>query len=152
MSETTLAQLQRQLDSPDFIMEPNAISSLTRFLKAGGTPMQVVQLLSGGYRGTDDMCNLVSSWIEIADPAGGSTTTERIVDEHLRQLALQRFDRQSADSIFGANAGATPDWLQAMVEHPAHRQLIYDLAEKHEQSLLLHFAIKVRFLIQVAYF
>lgn len=155
----TREQLEQQLEQADSALEPGVLSLLSRFMKAGGNPLQSVNLLSSSYRGLPDMCNLVAEWMAVVDPDRGRDQAAGVIDRHLHALAIQHFDPARADSIFssvcaalsvcscakapGAGPkGASPDWIQGFVGFPSHRQLIYELANVHQQCLFLLFAIR----------
>jgi hypothetical protein len=52
MAAEELSRLEELLRRPDFVLEPTCWSTIVQYLKAGGTPQTVVEMLSDGYVGT----------------------------------------------------------------------------------------------------
>jgi negative elongation factor C/D len=79
-----------------------------------------------------------------------STTTpnnnnnNKIKDEayYLRKLAKERFDPGKFAGVFQAGGSGAPKWINGLIADPQGRQLIYHLAARHPDSLLLNFAIQ----------
>lgn len=73
-----------------------------------------------------------------------STEEEEIPDEatFLRQLAFQKFKPSIFANIFSTGGSGRPSWLNSLIADPDGRKLIYDLSHRHEDCLLLSFAIK----------
>jgi len=128
-----------RLSQTDAVMEPGVFVSMRQFLAQGGTPPQLIELLSDNYRGYAPLCNLLSDWLMTI----GKTVEEvhDIVEQHLHQVILETFDPRKADTIFQAH-GASPTWLEQLLEEAKWRQLIYALSEKHKNCLLLNFSIQ----------
>lgn len=67
----------------------------------------------------------------------------RLYDEayFLRSLVLDRFDPEKFSRIFAAGGSGAPKWLNSLVSYHEGRLLIYDLASRYENNILLNFAI-----------
>uniref|UniRef100_T1J261 Negative elongation factor D n=1 Tax=Strigamia maritima TaxID=126957 RepID=T1J261_STRMM len=125
---------------PDYIMEPGIFVQLKRFFQAGGSPDQVIELLSENYTGVAQMANLLAEWLL---QAGVSIQeVQQMVENHLKDLVIKHFDPKKADSIF-TDEGETPSWLTEIIEHSTWRSLIYRLAEDYPDCLMLNFTIKL---------
>jgi len=68
----------------------------------------------------------------------------KIKDEayYLRKLAKERFDPKKFAGVFQAGGSGAPKWINGLIADPQGRQLIYHLAARHPDSLLLNFAIQ----------
>ena len=55
---SALAALEARLAQKDFIMEPDAIDDVKRYVASGGAPSTAIELLSENYRGYAAMTSL----------------------------------------------------------------------------------------------
>jgi len=138
--QEVLNECLEKFSTPDYIMEPGIFSQLKKYFQAGGSPEQVIELLSANYKAVAQMANLVAEWLIL----GGVKVTEvqAMVENHLKDMILKTFDPKKADTIF-TEEGETPAWLTEMIEHPTWRSLIYRLAEEYPDCLMLNFTIKL---------
>ena len=60
----------------------------------------------------------------------------------LRELILEKFKPSTFENLFTSGGGGPPRWLNALVSEPGGRELIFQLSNKHDDSLLLSFALK----------
>lgn len=74
------------------------ISSLFRYFTVGGSPAQVIEMLSQNYSASAQMANLMAEWLILA----GATITDvqSMVENHLKEMILKTFDPKKADTIF----------------------------------------------------
>ncbi|KAL4235100.1 hypothetical protein ACF0H5_006738 [Mactra antiquata] len=126
--------------SKDFIMEPGVFAMLKMFLKAGGSPERVVELLSDNYYGIAQTVNLMAEWM--IQVGVDIKEVQEMVESHLKEMIIRTFDPKKADSIF-SDEGETPGWLAEMIEFPTWRELFYSLAEEYPDCLMLNFTIKL---------
>lgn len=124
----------------DYIMEPGVFNQLKRYFSAGGSPKQVIQVLSDNYKAVAQTANLLAEWliqagVDIKD-------VQQLVENHLTEMILKYFDPKKADSIF-TDEGETPSWLSEMIEYPTWRNLFYKLAGEYPDCLMLNFTIKL---------
>ncbi|XP_015785499.1 negative elongation factor C/D [Tetranychus urticae] len=134
-------ECHKYFSSLDFIMEPDIINQLKRYFQAGGNPEEVVTLLSENYHGIAQTVNLLAEWLIMTGMK--ICEVQSLVEDHLKQMIMKRFDPKKADSIFADEAIKTPIWLTEMIEHPTWRSLIYRLAEDYPDCLMLTFTIKL---------
>jgi len=123
----------------DSIMEPKVMFNVRQFIKCGGRPEDVLRSLTSSYRGYAEMVNLVSEWLQFAGVGADEIVSS--VQKHLRDLIVRLFDPKKADTIFQEGPSA-PEWLEAMIQEPFWRSLIYQLSEEHKDCLMLNFAIQ----------
>lgn len=138
--EQILEDSTRRFNTRDFIMEPDIIGELQRYFRAGGSPEQVLDLLSRNYYGVAQLANLLKEALQVA-----GVEEERVngwIEEHLHAVVTKQFDPKKADSLF-AKAGETPTWLTKMIEFKTWRKLIYRLIEEYPDCVFLNFAITV---------
>ncbi|PIK57355.1 putative negative elongation factor C/D [Apostichopus japonicus] len=121
-------------------MEPGVFKDLKRYFKAGGTPEQVVVLLSENYTALAQTVNLFAEWLIFTGV--NPTEVQQMVEDHLKRLILKHFDPKKADMIFTEGEG-TPAWLESMIQHRTWRVLFYKLAETYPDCLMLNFTIKL---------
>ncbi|XP_074596702.1 negative elongation factor complex member TH1 [Brevipalpus obovatus] len=140
-SKTVLEECCKSFSSQDFIMEPDIVNTLKRFFQVGGNPEEVVSLLSENYHAIAQTVNLLAEWLIMTGMK--ITEVQSLVEDHLKQMIMKRFDPKKADSIFADEAIKTPTWLTEMIEHPTWRSLIYKLAEEYPDCLMLSFTIKL---------
>lgn len=138
--EAVQAECLETFSNKDSIMEPGVFIMLKTFLKAGGSPERVVELLSDNYSGVAQTVNLLAEWmiqagVEIKE-------VQEMVESHLKEMVIRTFDPKKADSIF-SDEGETPSWLAEMIEFPTWRELFYRLAEEYPDCLMLNFTIKL---------
>jgi hypothetical protein len=93
-----LEEVRRQLRQADSIMQENIIQLLRKFLSLGGTPQEVIKHLSENYRGFAQMCNLLCNWLRMIGLS--DTAIQTLVEDHIKNLILQKFDPRKADTIF----------------------------------------------------
>lgn len=121
-------------------MEPGIFTQLKKYFQAGGTPEQVISLLSENYKAVAQMANLLAEWLILAGVK--VQDVQAMVENHLKDMILKNFDPKKADTIF-TEEGETPDWLTEMIDHHTWRSLIYRLAEEYPECLMLNFTIKL---------
>ena len=71
---------------------------MNRYFTVGGSPAQVIELLSQNYTASAQMANLMAEWLILA----GATITDvqSMVENHLKEMILKTFDPKKADTIF----------------------------------------------------
>ncbi|CAG7833536.1 unnamed protein product [Allacma fusca] len=138
--QQVLVECLEKFSSPDYIMEPGIFNQLKRYFQAGGSPEQVIELLSKNYNAFAQMANLMAEWIMSAGANINEVRT--MVESSLRDMIIKTFDPKKADTIF-SEEGETPGWLTEMIEHPTWRSLVYRLAEEYPDCLMLNFTIKL---------
>lgn len=139
-NQVIIDECKELFQSKDFIMEPNAIPTVKRFLNAGGYPEEFVDLLAGNYHGIAQVANLLADWLIVA---GASVEeVQELVEKHLRDLIVKNFDPKKADSIF-TSAGQPPGWIEEMIMHLPWRSMFYELADKYPDCLMLNFTMKL---------
>ncbi|KAK3254348.1 hypothetical protein CYMTET_36436, partial [Cymbomonas tetramitiformis] len=113
--------------------------SQTRFEQVCKDDRIVMFPAEAGYA---QMTTLVCSWLEQAT-ADESTNESRAFDEvhFVSELVKERFDPQRADVVFSDGA-SVPTWLQDIIKDKSGRTLLYELAEQHNDCLLLSCAIQ----------
>ncbi|KAM5135370.1 negative elongation factor C/D [Mantella aurantiaca] len=138
------AELQQEclqkLGSRDYIMEPAIFNTLKRHFQAGGSPENVIQLLSENYTAVAQTVNLLAEWL--IQSGVEPVQVQETVENHLKSLLIKHFDPRKADSIF-TEEGETPAWLEQMIAHTTWRDLFYKLAEAHPDCLMLNFTVKL---------
>lgn len=138
--QEVLRECLEKFSTPDNIMEPGIFTQLKKYFTAGGTPEQVIILLSENYKAVAQMANLLAEWLILAGVK--VTDVQAMVENHLKDMILRTFDPKKADTIF-TEEGETPDWLAEMIDHNTWRSLIYRLAEEYPDCLMLNFTIKL---------
>jgi len=70
----------------------------SRYFTVGGSPAQVIEMLSQNYTASAQMANLMAEWLILA----GATITDvqSMVENHLKEMILKTFDPKKADTIF----------------------------------------------------
>ena len=177
-----LEEIERRMRTKDFIMEPEAIDDVKRYVAAGGAPSTAIETLSDNYRGYAAMTSLAVQWLRVTAPprrgtctspmktSGDSTAKEgrrgesgeqetpqgpnadedggeaswgsdaRFDEMHfLETLARERFDANKADAVF---EGRPPAWLDGLFRSERGRAVLFSLAEKNPNSLLISCAIQ----------
>nr|XP_058892098.1 negative elongation factor C/D isoform X1 [Kogia breviceps] len=124
----------------DYIMEPSIFNTLKRYFQAGGSPENVIQLLSENYTAVAQTVNLLAEWL--IQTGVEPVQVQETVENHLKSLLIKHFDPRKADSIF-TEEGETPAWLEQMIAHTTWRDLFYKLAEAHPDCLMLNFTVKL---------
>uniref|UniRef100_A0A8C0IE68 Negative elongation factor complex member C/D n=1 Tax=Bubo bubo TaxID=30461 RepID=A0A8C0IE68_BUBBB len=122
------------------IMEPSIFNTLKRYFQAGGSPENVIQLLSENYTAVAQTVNLLAEWL--IQTGVEPVQVQETVENHLKSLLIKHFDPRKADSIF-TEEGETPAWLEQMIAHTTWRDLFYKLAEAHPDCLMLNFTVKL---------
>ncbi|KAI9285358.1 TH1 protein [Umbelopsis sp. AD052] len=135
--EKTLEQKHRALASQDSILEPNINQVLSDFLTLGGRPMDVVSCLSESYVGLPTLCNTAGEW---ANDLG--INSQDLMRDVIKGMLLDRFDSAAVDTKF-MGAETRPQWLDAMIQDPYWRKILYELSEKHQRCDLLNLAIQM---------
>uniref|UniRef100_A0A6B2EC94 Putative negative elongation factor d-like protein n=1 Tax=Phlebotomus kandelakii TaxID=1109342 RepID=A0A6B2EC94_9DIPT len=138
--QEVLNECLEKFSTSDYIMEPGIFTQLKRYFQAGGTPEQVINLLSHNYTAVAQMTNLIAEWLITAGVK--VVDVQAMVENHLKDMILRTFDPKKADTIF-TEEGETPAWLTEMIEHHTWRSLIYRLAEEYPDCLMLNFTIKL---------
>ncbi|XP_033103841.1 negative elongation factor D-like [Anneissia japonica] len=138
--ETIRSECLSVFAATDYIMEPGVFENLRRYFQAGGTPEQVVLLLSEHYTAVAQTVNLFAEWL--ITTGVNPTEVQQMVEDHLKSLIIKHFDPKKADKIF-SDEGGTPSWLEGMIQHRTWRQLFYKLAGEHPDCLMLNFTIKL---------
>jgi len=80
------------------MMEPGIFNQLKRYFTAGGSPAQVIELLSQNYTASAQMANLMAEWLILA--GASITDVQSMVENHLKEMILKTFDPKKADTIF----------------------------------------------------
>ncbi|XP_073438559.1 negative elongation factor C/D [Dendrobates tinctorius] len=130
----------QKLSSRDYIMEPAIFNTLKRYFQAGGSPENVIQLLSENYAAVAQTVNLLAEWL--IHSGVEPVQVQETVENHLKSLLIKHFEPRKADSIF-TEEGETPAWLEQMIAHTTWRDLFYKLAEAHPDCLMLNFTVKL---------
>ncbi|XP_005993627.1 negative elongation factor C/D isoform X2 [Latimeria chalumnae] len=130
----------QKFSSRDYIMEPTIFNTLKRYFQAGGSPENVIQLLSENYTAVAQTVNLLAEWL--IQMGVEPVQVQETVENHLKNLLIKHFDPRKADSIF-TEEGETPAWLEQMIAHTTWRDLFYKLAEAHPDCLMLNFTVKL---------
>ncbi|KAJ8897124.1 hypothetical protein PR048_002470 [Dryococelus australis] len=139
--QEVLQECLEKFNTADYIMEPGIFTQLKRYFQAGGSPEQVIELLSKNYCAMAQMANLLAEWLILA---GASVQdVQAMVENHLKEMILKTFDPKKADTVLFTDEGETPAWLTEIVEHPTWRSLVYRLAEEYPDCLTLNFTIKL---------
>ncbi|XP_045431025.1 negative elongation factor C/D isoform X3 [Pipistrellus kuhlii] len=82
----------------DYIMEPSIFNTLKRYFQAGGSPENVIQLLSENYTAVAQTVNLLAEWL--IQTGVEPVQVQETVENHLKNLLIKHFDPRKADSIF----------------------------------------------------
>ncbi|XP_018795559.1 PREDICTED: negative elongation factor D [Bactrocera latifrons] len=138
--QETIQECLEKFLTPDYIMEPGIFTQLKRYFQSGGSPEEVITMLSENYKAVAQMANLLAEWLILAGVK--VTDVQAMVENHLKDMILKTFDPKKADTIF-TEEGETPDWLTEMIDHHTWRSLIYRLAEEYPDCLMLNFTIKL---------
>ncbi|KAM4691992.1 negative elongation factor C/D [Rhinophrynus dorsalis] len=88
----------QKFSSRDYIMEPSIFNTLKRYFQAGGSPENVIQLLSENYSAVAQTVNLLAEWLIQSGVEPGQV--QETVENHLKSLLIKHFDPRKADSIF----------------------------------------------------
>lgn len=64
--QAVLDECLEKFSTSDYIMEPGIFTQLKRYFQAGGTPEQVINLLSQNYSAVAQMANLLAEWLILA--------------------------------------------------------------------------------------
>jgi hypothetical protein len=91
-------QAKAMLQRPDAIFEPDCFQHLRKYISTGGSPVEVIQMLEGGYIGYPQMCNLVCYWLKVAGVS--EEEIEAIVYEYVKKSVLEKFDVAKTDVLF----------------------------------------------------
>jgi negative elongation factor C/D len=71
---------------------------VSRYFTAGGSPAQVIELLSQNYTASAQMANLMAEWLILA--GASITDVQSMVENHLKEMIVKTFDPKKADTIF----------------------------------------------------
>ena len=134
-----LDECEKRFSENDAITNPFIFEYLKQYIKNGGKPATVVQMLSSSYRGYPQMTSLICDWMSMANI--DTETINKILVDYLKSLIIENFDSKKADAIFTASQDP-PKWLEYMINNIEWRNLIYQLSEKHPNCLMLNFAIQ----------
>ncbi|KAJ2454564.1 hypothetical protein EV183_001435 [Coemansia sp. RSA 2336] len=118
-------------------MEPTAEKYAEQFLEAGGTPLNVMDMLRLGYEGLAAMTNAISKDF---GSAFSSDVNTAIADAVSRKI-VERFDPDKADAEF-SQTNQLPDHIVEMLSHQAWRRTIYMLSERYPNSTMLSAALQ----------
>uniref|UniRef100_A0A8C4TTV2 Negative elongation factor complex member C/D n=1 Tax=Falco tinnunculus TaxID=100819 RepID=A0A8C4TTV2_FALTI len=88
----------KKFSTPDYIMEPSIFNTLKRYFQAGGSPENVIQLLSENYTAVAQTVNLLAEWL--IQTGVEPMQVQETVENHLKSLLIKHFDPRKADSIF----------------------------------------------------
>ncbi|KAG2175451.1 hypothetical protein INT43_001098 [Umbelopsis isabellina] len=135
--EKLLEQKHRALASQDSILEPKINEVLSDFLTLGGRPMDVVSCLSESYVGLPTLCNTASEWGQEL-----GINSKDLMRDVIKGMLIDRFDSTAVDTKF-MGAETRPPWLDAMIQDPYWRKVLYELSEKHQRCDLLNLAIQM---------
>lgn len=135
--EKLLEQKHRALASQDSILEPKINEVLSDFLTLGGRPMDVVSCLSESYVGLPTLCNTASEWGQEL-----GINSKDLMRDVIKGMLIDRFDSAAVDTKF-MGAETRPPWLDAMIQDPYWRKVLYELSEKHQRCDLLNLAIQM---------
>ncbi|KAF0973276.1 hypothetical protein FDP41_008483 [Naegleria fowleri] len=134
-----LEECERKFSENDAITNPFIFDYLKQYIKNGGKPSTIVQMLSSSYKGYPQMTSLLCDWMTMANI--DHDTINKILMDYLKNLIIDNFDSKKADAIFTASQDP-PKWLEYMINDIEWRNLIYQLSEKHPNCLMLNFAIQ----------
>ncbi|EDV25448.1 uncharacterized protein TRIADDRAFT_55545 [Trichoplax adhaerens] len=137
---TVIEECKRKFSNDDSVMESDLIVHIRKYIKAGGTPEELVQLLSDHYIGEGEVANAYIKWLQ--DLGVKDETINRTCVEHLREVVISKFDPAKADSLF-IGEGKNVTWLQDMIAQPFWRNLFYCLAERFPDCLVCKFAVRL---------
>lgn len=159
-----LNELEVALRKTDAVLEPGVLSTLGEYVSRNGNPAQAIEYLTDGYVGYAQMGSLLCSWLRFAeeeeDEREGSqyisraennddapSTSNKVklqFDEaaYLRQLVLEKFKPSIFSDIFTSGGSGAPKWLNSLIQDADGRTLIYDLSFRHQNCLLLTFAVQ----------
>lgn len=98
MGKIRLLEARAELQKPDSILEEDVFANIKAFFDAGGSPPEIIKSLSGSYRGFPQMVNLVSFWLRRSGVPDSEIIS--LVEGHIRDQLLSKFDPQKADRIF----------------------------------------------------
>lgn len=160
-----LNELEVALRKTDAVLEPGVLSTLGEYLRQNGNASQAIEYLSDGYVGYAQMGSLLCSWLRFVEEEEdqeqeGARYAARAAKTHdepsiakpaknqfdeaayLRQLALEKFKPSIFSGIFSSGGSGAPKWLNSLIEDADGRSLIYDLSFRHQNCLLLTFAVQ----------
>ncbi|KAL0488352.1 negative elongation factor C/D [Acrasis kona] len=138
-SNSTLDECEAYFKEDDAIMNPDVSQQMRKYLKAGGKPQVVLEMLGSSYSGHPQITDLMVSWMRGIGIS--EEQIERTIVGYVKGIISKHFDSQKADAIFSASNDA-PKWLDFMVDDAEWRTLIYQLSEQHKNCLILNFAIQ----------
>lgn len=122
-------------------MEPGVLDWIVSFIQQGGTPAEVIELLSSNFRGLCGMCGLVADWLEQANVPTGQL--HQLAERYFVSRMLSDFDPRKADTVFNVHSSSAPQWLDSMINEPGTRRLLYALKSRFKDgSLLVNFVIQ----------
>lgn len=126
--------------SKDSICEASIFKTVKKYFNAGGTPEEVVNVLAESFQGIGNLARQLVLWLEFCGES--QNDTEKLVEDHVKELLEEHFDPKKADTIF-SDEGDLPGWLGEMISYPTWRNLFYSLADKHPDCIMLNFTIKL---------
>ncbi|KAL9648739.1 hypothetical protein ABK040_003676 [Willaertia magna] len=138
--KSILEECEKKFSENDAITNPFIFDYLKQYIKHGGKPSTVVQMLSNSYKGYPQMTSLLCDWMSLTNIID-KETINKLLMEYLKNLIIEHFDSKKADAIFTATHDP-PKWLEYMINQMEWRNLIYQLSERHPNCLMLNFAIQ----------
>eukprot|EP00889_Picochlorum_renovo_P006274 jgi/Picre1/33304/NNA_008628.t1 len=111
-----LNELEVALRKTDAVLEPGVLSTLGEYLRQNGNASQ--------------------AWLRFVEEE------DQEEEEGARQLALEKFKPSIFSGIFSSGGSGAPKWLNSLIEDADGRSLIYDLSFRHQNCLLLTFAVQ----------
>ncbi|GBP08978.1 Negative elongation factor D [Eumeta japonica] len=61
--QETIQECLEKFLTPDYIMEPGIFTQLKRYFQSGGSPEEVIMMLSENYKAVAQMANLLAEWL-----------------------------------------------------------------------------------------
>lgn len=89
--QETIQECLEKFLTPDYIMEPGIFTQLKRYFQSGGSPEEVIMMLSENYKAVAQMANLLAEWLILAGVK--VTDVQAMVENHLKDMILKTFDR-----------------------------------------------------------
>uniref|UniRef100_A0A5S6QM64 Negative elongation factor D n=1 Tax=Trichuris muris TaxID=70415 RepID=A0A5S6QM64_TRIMR len=140
--EEVIEQCLARFHARDYILEPAVQNTIKRYLDAGGSWDEMVALLTAGYEGYPQLCNLLAEWLVLL----GDDVEElkELFENRLDEFISQKFDPRKADTIFHQQSDESKiQWLADLISNPSSRRMVLDLAERFPDCLLLNFGVKL---------
>jgi negative elongation factor C/D len=108
-TSSELEDLERKLSSKDFIMEPECLDHVKRYIASGGAPSTAIELLSENYRGYAAMTSLAAHWLKLTAPPkpGANTSPIKVSATVAGQRNGDGHERTPTGGILAANEPAS---------------------------------------------